>query len=94
MKVWQYSFMVGALRAASLAALAGVRAVLADEHLAAGPDDLAQEAAHYSIPKFDGLRMGFCCIDSGLAECDFCHDYSLETSVCKSPMGVMRPEAG
>ena len=41
-----------------LAPLAGVRAVLEHEDLAARWCNLAQEAGHQRVPEFDGLRLG------------------------------------
>lgn len=61
-----------------LAALAGVRTVLENEHLPARWGNLAQEAGHQRIPEFDGLCLWLCRIDRGLGELDFCHDDSSE----------------
>lgn len=70
-----------------LAALAGVRAVLEHEHLAARWCNLAQEAGHQRVPQFDGLRLGLCRIHCGLGELDFCHDDSSERPGFQGPHG-------
>jgi len=73
-----------------LAALAGIRAVLEHEHLAARRGDLAKETRHHGIPQFDGLVLWLCRIDCGLGELGLRHDDSSESPVSKSRMGATR----
>ncbi len=68
-----------------LAALPGVRAVLEHEDLAARWCNLAQEAGHQRVPKFDGLRLGICRLHGGLGELDSCHDDSSEGPDSQEP---------
>jgi hypothetical protein len=77
-----------------LAPLAGVRAVLEHEHLAARWCNLAQEAGHQRVPEFDGLRLGLCRIDCGLGELDFAMMTPRKDPIPRSHVGAIRGEAG
>jgi len=77
-----------------LAPLAGVRAVLEHEHLAARWCNLAQEAGHQRVPEFDGLRLGLHRLNGGFGEFGFCHDDSSKDPFRRGHMGAMRSQAG
>lgn len=63
--------------------------VLEYEYFVVGWGDFVQEVGYYGVLQFDGLCLGFCCIDGGFGEFDFCYDDFLEILVFKSYMGVM-----